>query len=292
MRWLLVLPLLVLGQVAHAEAPAQSPRPHSRAVAAPIAQARPSAPFMAASAATIAAPSARPLARPKGADPAVQVIPQAGTAARPQRRPERKTTGGTELYQIVSAAVRTQPAPEAIIGRKGTGLCGVPGIEGQTIAPIASTVRGCGVPEPVRVTAVDGVRLSQASVMDCSTARALNTWVQRGVKPAVDRTGGGVTQIQIAGHYVCRPRNNVRGASVSEHGRGKAVDVSGLRLANGETISVLKGWRDRRHSNILRQMHRSACGIFGTTLGPGSDGHHEDHLHYDTASHRNGAYCR
>jgi hypothetical protein len=39
-------------------------------------------------------------------------------------------------------------------------------------------------------------------------------------------------------------------------------------------------------------MHRAACGTFGTTLGPGSDGMHEDHFHYDTARHRNGAYCR
>jgi hypothetical protein len=39
-------------------------------------------------------------------------------------------------------------------------------------------------------------------------------------------------------------------------------------------------------------MHRAACGRFGTTLGPGSDGMHEDHLHFDTARHANGPYCR
>jgi hypothetical protein len=27
-------------------------------------------------------------------------------------------------------------------------------------------------------------------------------------------------------------------------------------------------------------------------LGPGSDGFHEDHLHYDVARHGGGAYCR
>ena len=34
------------------------------------------------------------------------------------------------------------------------------------------------------------------------------------------------------------------------------------------------------------------AGIFGTTLGPGSDGYHEDHMHFDTAHQRGGAYCR
>ena len=41
----------------------------------------------------------------------------------------------------------------------------------------------------------------------------------------------------------------------------------------------------------MRAAHRAACGIFGTTLGPGSDGYHEDHLHFDTVS-RGSPYCR
>jgi hypothetical protein len=63
-------------------------------------------------------------------------------------------------------------------------------------------------------------------------------------------------------------------------------------LANGETITVAGDWSDSKYSRALREMHTNACGIFGTTLGPGSDGMHENHFHYDTAQYRGGPYCR
>ncbi|MFY9319919.1 extensin family protein, partial [Lentibacter algarum] len=42
----------------------------------------------------------------------------------------------------------------------------------------------------------------------------------------------------------------------------------------------------------IRAAHKAACGPFGTTLGPGSDGYHEDHLHFDTARYSGGPYCK
>ncbi len=178
-------------------------------------------------------------------------------------------------------------------GRAGAGrLCGVRGIEGDVIPQITSDVPGCGVEAPVRVTHVAGVKLSQAAILDCETATALHRWVRRGVKPAVGRRGGGVSELRVAAHYVCRPRNHRAGAQISEHGRGRAIDISGVILANGAEMNVLRDWHNSPHSRALRQMHRAACGTFGTTLGPGSDGMHEDHFHYDTARHRGGPYCR
>ncbi|TVP74013.1 MAG: extensin family protein [Rhodobacteraceae bacterium] len=176
--------------------------------------------------------------------------------------------------------------------RASARLCGVRGLKGEVIPPITSQVAGCGVDRPVRVTHVDGVKLSQAAIVDCETATALHRWVRRGVKPAVGRNGGGVRELRVAAHYVCRPRNHRAGAQISEHGRGRAIDISGVILADGTEISVLRDWRNSPHSRALQQMHRAACGTFGTTLGPGSDGMHEDHFHYDTARHRGGPYCR
>jgi len=57
-------------------------------------------------------------------------------------------------------------------------------------------------------------------------------------------------------------------------------------------MSVLRDFRSGPFSAALKAMHRAACGIFGTTLGPGSDRYHENHFHYDTARHRSGPYCR
>lgn len=198
----------------------------------------------------------------------------------------------SRLNPLQNIAFRGQ-TPRSVTGPRASGqLCGVRGLKGEVIPPITSSVAGCGVDAPVRVTHVDGVKLSQGAIMDCETAAALHRWVRGGVKPAVGRAGGGVTGLRVAAHYVCRPRNHRAGARVSEHGRGRAIDISAILLADGSEMSVYEDWNNSRHSRALRQMHRAACGTFGTTLGPGSDGMHEDHFHYDTARHRNGPYCR
>jgi hypothetical protein len=148
------------------------------------------------------------------------------------------------------------------------------------------------VPEPVRVTSVAGLRLSQPAIIDCPTAVALETWAERGVKPSIGRLGGGAVGLKVAAHYICRTRNGQRGAKISEHGRGRAIDISAIELANGQSLTVLRGWRDPQHGQRLRAMHAAACGPFGTVLGPGSDRFHQDHFHFDTARYRSGTYCK
>ncbi|HGG05590.1 MAG TPA: extensin family protein, partial [Aliiroseovarius sp.] len=145
---------------------------------------------------------------------------------------------------------------------------------------------------PVSVTSVSGVRLTTAATLSCETAKALNTWVRRGVMPAVGNRGGGLASLKVIAHYSCRTRNNQPGAKISEHGRGKAIDIAGIYLNNGDYISVLEGWRSRRDARLLKAMHRSACGIFGTVLGPDANRFHRDHLHVDTAHYRSGSYCK
>ena len=82
------------------------------------------------------------------------------------------------------------------------------------------------------------------------------------------------------------------GAKVSEHGRGKAIDISAIILRDGSVMTVLRGWRDKVQGPILRAIHAKACGTFGTVLGPNSDGYHQDHFHLDVAANRSGPYCR
>ncbi|MBL9048045.1 MAG: extensin family protein [Tabrizicola sp.] len=163
-------------------------------------------------------------------------------------------------------------------------VCGVPAIKGQEIAAIKSKVKGCGVPEAVAITSVAGVRLSQAATVDCSIAKALNSWVDEVAQPAFD---GKLVELRIAAHYVCRSRNNVKGAKISEHGKGKAIDISAFILTNGQVLSVRENY-----NKLLRQIYKAACPYFKTTLGPGSDGYHEDHFHFDTSARDSGSYCR
>lgn len=171
-------------------------------------------------------------------------------------------------------------------------LCGDPAIRGSTLPRIAGPIAGCGVVDPVSVAGVAGLSLSQHATLDCATARALKSWVVNSVRPSVGRRGGGATSLRIAAHYACRTRNNQPGAKVSEHGRGKAIDISAIGLADGSEITVLDGWNTFRRGRILRKLHQGACGPFGTVLGPEADAFHKDHFHFDTASYRSGSYCR
>ena len=95
-----------------------------------------------------------------------------------------------------------------------------------------------------------------------------------------------MVELEIFGSYACRPRNNVKGAKLSEHGKGKAIDIGAFVMDNGQTWTVLDNY-----NKTIRKAQKAACGPFSTTLVPGSDGFHENHLHFDTASYGYGPYC-
>ena len=253
-------------QMILAEAPVRSLRPLAR----PVADARPDFAVFVASTAGVYR-SLRPVARP-----ALARLKRAGASVRATPPP-------------VASRVAVQPTP--VVTRRGS-ICGVRAIRGESLAPIAGTLRGCGVAKPVRVASVDGVALSPPAIMNCTTAKALNKWVKGGVKPIVARLGGGVSSLQVAAHYSCRPRNNQPGAKISEHGKGRAVDISAITLKNGMSLTVLTGWQDRIQGKLLKRMHQAACGTFTTVQGPNSDRFHQDHFHLDTAKKSGGRYCR
>jgi hypothetical protein len=109
------------------------------------------------------------------------------------------------------------------------------------------------------------------------------------------RLGSPVVEIKQLSAYSCRTKNSVRGASLSEHAFGNALDVAAFKLADGREVTVKRGWRGTdAERDFLREVHARACGVFSTVLGPGhSDGRHEDHFHLDLARHNgSGSYCR
>ncbi|MDH3262984.1 MAG: extensin family protein [Paracoccaceae bacterium] len=241
-------------------------------------------------------PPPRPAALVRRRNPAreVEVVqPASGLAVlrspRPAARPENLARRAIVL--AAAAAIPSQPDTGAITGRRGA-VCGDRRLRGETLAPIAGRIRGCGVEDPVRITEVAGVRLSAPATVDCVTAGALANWVEGTVKPTVGRLGGGVAGLEVFAHYACRTRNNQAGARISEHGRGRAIDVGAIILKNGASIRVLEHWRDDQLGALLRAMHGGACGTFGTVLGPGADRFHQNHFHLDTARYRSGAFCR
>jgi hypothetical protein len=155
--------------------------------------------------------------------------------------------------------------------------------------------RGCHVRDAWEVTAIAGVEINQDSVFNCATVHASALWLDEVVQPAAeDWFGERVIKIEVPSAYACRTRNSVRGAKLSEHARGNAIDVAAFVLESGERVSVLSDWNgSRKKRKFLRQVREEACGRFKTVLGPGADRHHKDHFHLDLQAHRSGgAYCR
>ncbi|WP_298497460.1 extensin family protein [uncultured Maritimibacter sp.] len=250
------------------------------------------------------AADARPTLRPKPrptrtetpAQPQVVQVTAAASAAsalavpisiRPLPRPENLQRRNTVVRTGLS-----QSGDEARRVTAGGSVCGRPEIKGVAIQPIPGKVSGCGLSDGVKVTSVSGIPLSTPITVDCNTAVTFNAWVGQALIPLVGRTGGGIREINIMASYACRPRNNQRGAKISEHGKGHAVDFGGFTLANGVQVSVLKHWSDSQFGPTMQALHKAACGPFGTVLGPKSDRYHQNHFHFDTASYRSGSYCR
>ena len=218
-------------------------------------------------------------------------LPPSGSALAAVRsvRPAPRPDGLVERATATTA--RNTSSSVAQLGQRGA-ICGQPGLEGERLEPIAGRARGCGIAEPVRLRAVDGIALSTPATINCETARALQQWVSQSVVPSVGRHGGGVRSLRVVASYACRTQNNQPGARISEHGRGNAIDIAGIGLADGSELTVLSDWRTRREGRILREVHAGACGPFGTVLGPNSDRFHRDHFHFDVARHRSGPFCR
>lgn len=171
-------------------------------------------------------------------------------------------------------------------------VCGDIRLQGKAIGTKRGHLSACTVPNAVQLKSVSGIALTQPALVDCTTAKAFAKWADRSLKPTARKIGKSVSQIQIIGHFSCRTRNGQPGAKLSEHGKGRALDIAGFRFSDGTKTTLIKDWRTASGRKFLRPLHRGACGIFGTVLGPEANKYHQDHFHFDTARYRSGAYCR
>ncbi len=231
--------------------------------------------------------SLRPMLRPGSA-----TAPELKTG-RPVQSKEAQSKGLMRALRplLRPRSIRREARQQKKLLKKGA-VCGDLSIQGQAVGRVPGRLAACGINDAVKISAVNGVVLSQKAVMNCQTAQALNTWVKTGLRPAVGNQGGGVSSLRVVAHYACRTRNNRKGAKISEHGKGNAIDIAGIGLKNGSELTVLSDWGRGKDGRILKKAHRAACGPFGTVLGPKADRFHRDHFHLDTARHRGGAYCR
>ena len=171
-------------------------------------------------------------------------------------------------------------------------------VEADELKPIGGP-SGCGIAAPVLVRALGAVSLKPAAKLNCTMAAAAYKWVTDVVQPAARaRFHKPVVEIRQLSSYACRRRGGVTKGPVriSEHAFGNALDVAVFTLADGTKISVLKDWGGLsalfdKKAAFLREVHKKACGIFSTVLGPEANRAHRNHFHFDLGRGGRYKYC-
>jgi hypothetical protein len=86
---------------------------------------------------------------------------------------------GRSLRPVVRPkALNVVPAASKRLPKRGS-VCGDRSLRGEEVGRVPGKLQGCGVKNAIRLREVAGVALRQPSVMDCGTAKALKTWVER-----------------------------------------------------------------------------------------------------------------
>lgn len=178
----------------------------------------------------------------------------------------------------------TPPAPSdcrAALRALGAGFTDLPPIrEGA-----------CGIDAPLRLTRIaPGVTMHGGAVMACPTALALARWTTTFLAPAAALwpERGGLTGMRSGSTYACRQRIGDGSGKLSEHATGAAIDIAAFTFARGPDLPVAARPGNDMASAFQATARASACMVFTTVLGPGSDGAHENHLHLDVKPRRGG----
>ncbi len=243
----------------------------------PTATTKPAAPLAASPVAPAPAAVAVPVAKPAAPAATTAPVTTAATGAAPLPKPGVSPTipaEGTTSCAVALAAFHVKVAP-------ASGLA-----EGE-----------CRVAAPVTVTGADDIAVMPKALIDCATAATLAAWLQDAVAPRAEAIlGQKLTAIRVLDSYNCRTVDNIKGANLSEHARGRAVDIGAFKVGERWINVTFAKDVSEVDAKFLDAIRKSACGPFTTVLGPGSDVYHYNHFHVDlqqrqTAGPSKGLYC-
>jgi len=147
-------------------------------------------------------------------------------------------------------------------------------------APVADRQGECPLNNVVRVRNFGAVKLSSSFLASCPLALSSALFIKQQAQPLTARfMGSSLTRIDHYGSFACRNIYHRQNARRSEHASAEALDISGFRLANGQQVTVLKGWRQPETQPWLRAMLSASCGYYGNGLGPNYNAAHANHFH-------------
>jgi hypothetical protein len=145
------------------------------------------------------------------------------------------------------------------------------------------TELGCSTRDAIVIDGGMAALAPGGVVMSCSEALSLSIWERQVVQPAAyDLLGAGVSRIDQYGGYSCRRIYGGATGNLSEHALANALDVGGVRLTDGGSVSVKDDWAaPGKKGQFLHRIRDQGCKVFGTVLSPDYNAAHHDHLHLD-----------
>ena len=158
---------------------------------------------------------------------------------------------------------------------------------GDAPVPPRKSDGNCGYDNGIRLAGREGeASLAPGGVVtSCPVAAAMVVFERQVLQSAAMRNfGQPVTAIRHSGSYSCRRLYGRAEGRFSEHATANAIDITGFRLADGSTVSVLRDWPSQGpKARFLRDVRDGSCRIFSTALSPDYNEAHADHFHLDLA---------
>jgi hypothetical protein len=167
---------------------------------------------------------------------------------------------------------------------------GASGVTAEAAPPPAAPLPDCGIAQPVRLSAIAvgsgrALELPGRPILDCGFAVVFTDYARYIMAPlAQSLLGSPIAALDTGPGYECRGRNGIAGAKTSAHGKGIAIDLVAILLADRRRVAIASPAQGSEQQ-FLGAMRKAACGWFTTVLGPGSDAAHATHLHVDILRH-------
>lgn len=153
-------------------------------------------------------------------------------------------------------------------------------------------VAGCPLTNVVRIRQT-GVRFNAPFTVTCPLAVRWLMFEEQQLQPlALAHLGQRIARVEHFGSFACRNVYHRKTGRRSQHATASAFDVAGFGLTHGDDVSVMRDWNNPaapERAAFLGELHKAACGYFGTVLGPDYNQPHENHFHLDTS---NWGFCR
>lgn len=150
-------------------------------------------------------------------------------------------------------------------------------IQTQTLADSAGD---CPLTDVVRVRNFGPVTLSSSFIASCPLALSSALFVHQQARSLTQTLmGSELARIEHVGSFACRNIYHRPDARRSEHASADALDISAFQLANGQRVTVLRGWREEKTYPWLRALLSASCDYYGNGLGPEYNAAHANHFH-------------